>query len=89
MNDAKEGVAKPLALVVSELLPLPLPLIEAKLCEAMPDVLFDASGDLVTNAEPVKLELADPTVVEVCDLSAVFEVDADADTDFETPVVAD
>ena len=70
-------------------LPPPLPLVEATLCEAMPDVLFDASGDLVKHDEPVKLELADPTEVEVCDLSAVFEVDADAHTDFDRTAVDD
>lgn len=43
----------------------------------------------MTGAEGVKLELADPTVLEVCDLTAVLEVDADTDTDFDRTAVAD
>ena len=74
-----EGVAKPVALVISELLPGPL--IE-RLCEEMPDVLFDASGDLVT--DPVKLAVAVAIPDEVCVLSTVLEIEAETVTDFET-----
>lgn len=76
----EEGVAKPVALVISELLPLPL--IEARLCEEIPDVLFDASGDLVTDA--VKLAVAVAIPDEVCVLTTVLEIEAETVTDFET-----
>ena len=76
-----EGVAKPVALIISELLPLPLPLIE-RLCEEISDEVFDASGDLVT--DPVKLVVAVAIPDEVCVLSMVLEIEAETVTDFET-----
>jgi hypothetical protein len=79
----EEGVAKPVAVVISELLPLPLPLIEARLCEEIPDVLFDASGDLVYT-DAVKLAVAVAIPDEVCVLTTVLEIEAETVTDFET-----
>jgi hypothetical protein len=76
----EEGVAKPVALVISELLPLPL--IEAILCEEIPDLLFDVSGDLVIDAVKLAVDVAIPD--EVCVLITVLEIEAETVTDFET-----
>jgi hypothetical protein len=76
----EEGVAKPVAVVISELLPLPL--IEAILCETVLELVLIASGDLVTDA--VKLAVAVAIPDEVCVLTTVLEIEAEIVTDFET-----
>ena len=89
VKEAKEGVAKPLALVETEGLSLGLPLIEAHVvCESKAELVLDAKGDLVA-AEAVKLVVAEATPDEVCVLTTVLEIEAEAVTDFDRTALAD
>jgi hypothetical protein len=84
----EEGLAKPLAVVISELLPLPLPLKVHGVCEPTAELVLDTNGDLVA-AEAVKLVVAEAIPDEVCVLTTVLVIDADAVTDFDQTADAD
>ena len=54
LNEAKEGVAYPLLLLVTDWLPLALPLKEGPgVCETVLELVLETSEDLVTDADPV------------------------------------
>ena len=98
----KEGLILPVTLVVKEIkealawlvtvktdgLTLGLPLKVHGVSETLVELVLDASGDLLVEAD-VKLAdlLANPD--EVCVLSAVREIDADIDSDFDPVAIGD
>lgn len=54
LNEAKEGVAYPLPLLVSDWLPLALPLEEDPcVCETVLEIVLETSEDLLTEVDPV------------------------------------
>ena len=88
VNDAKEGVAKLVSLVLTDWLTLALPLKVHGDCEPTAELVLDTNGDLVA-AEAVKLVVAEAAPDEVCDLTTVLVIEAEAETDFDRTAVAD
>ena len=83
----EEGVAKPLLVVVTDWLTLGLPLKVHGVFESIGEFVLDANGDLVYT-EAVKLEVSEGILLEVCVLTTVLDIEAEAVTDFET-ILAD
>ena len=89
VNDAKEGVAKLVALALTDWLTLELPLIEAAgVCEPKAELVLDTNGDLVYT-DAVKLPVAVAAPDEVCVLTTVLEIEAEDVTDLDRTGVAD
>lgn len=66
-----------------------LPLIEAHVvCETVLETVLDMPGDLVI-ADAVKLVVAVAAPDEVCVLTTVLEIEAEAVTDLDRTAVAD
>jgi len=90
VNEAKEGLAYPLPLTVTDWLPLALPLKECPgVCERLLELVLETSDDLLTDADRVKLAVADQAADEVCDLIAVLDCEGDTVTDLDLGAVAD
>jgi hypothetical protein len=88
VNEA-EGVTSPLIEAV-KVCPLALPLAEGSgVCDSTPEAVIETNGDLLMDAEPVKLPLAEKAADELCVFTVVLDTDADTDTDFVIGAVAD